>query len=80
MRHALAHNEGGEEWVGQMKITLLPDTYFIENLSVSSLQDRMYCIVDLEGTGINPVVESVTQSGYEYDLPILKRHCDEYLT
>ncbi|WP_413409400.1 PolC-type DNA polymerase III [Paenibacillus amylolyticus] len=127
-----------------MKITLLPDTYFIENLSVSSLQDRMYCIFDLEGTGINPVVESVTQfgamyyqrgqrcnttfssltrankpipeavakltgisnedmveapsfveafqefqkfigdnvlvtqAGYEYDLPILKRHCDEY--
>ena len=46
-----------------MKITLLPDTYFIENLSVSPLQDRMYCIFDLEGTGINPVVESVTQFG-----------------
>ncbi|WP_190945678.1 PolC-type DNA polymerase III [Paenibacillus sp. UASWS1643] len=104
----------------------------------------MYCIFDLEGTGINPVMESVTQfgamhyqrgqqcnttfssltraskpipeavakltgisnedmveapsfveafqsfqefigdsvlvtqAGYEYDLPILKRHCDEY--
>ncbi|MET3829945.1 hypothetical protein ABIC86_001405 [Paenibacillus sp. DS2363] len=37
-----------------MKITLLPDTYFIENLSVSPLQDRMYCIFDLEGRGINP--------------------------
>ncbi|MGW7160076.1 3'-5' exonuclease [Paenibacillus taichungensis] len=125
-----------------MKITFMPDTYTVEELKVSHLQDRMYCIFDLEGTGINPAEESVTQfgamnykkgesldssftslacatkpipeavvkltgisnedmiqapsfaeayqaflefigdkvlvtqAGYEYDLPILKRHCD----
>ncbi|MFS0856623.1 PolC-type DNA polymerase III [Paenibacillus taichungensis] len=125
-----------------MKITFMPDTYTVEDLRVSHLQDRTYCIFDLEGTGINPAEESVTQfgamnykkgesldlsftslacaskpipeavakltgisnedmiqapsfaeayqaflefigdkvlvtqAGYEYDLPILKRHCD----
>ncbi|SEA35214.1 PolC-type DNA polymerase III [Paenibacillus sp. 276b] len=125
-----------------MKITFMPDKYTVEELKVPHLQDRMYCIFDLEGTGINPGEESVTQfgamnykkgesldssfsslvraskpipeavakltgisneemiqapsfaeayqaflefigdkvlvtqAGYEYDLPILKRHCD----
>ncbi len=39
------------------------DTYTVEELKVSHLQDRMYCIFDLEGTGINPAEESVTQFG-----------------
>ncbi|WP_440119054.1 3'-5' exonuclease [Paenibacillus sp. QZ-Y1] len=127
-----------------MKITFMPDTYTVEELKVPQLHDRTYCIFDLEGTGINPAEESVTQfgalyhkkgepldssfsslvratkpipeavakltgisnddmikapsfaegyqaflefigdkvlvtqAGYEYDLPILKRHCDLY--
>jgi len=49
-----------------MKITFMPDTYTVEELKVSHLQDRTYCIFDLEGTGINPAVESVTQFGAMY--------------
>lgn len=49
-----------------MKITFMPDTYTIEELKVSHLQDRTYCIFDLEGTGINPAEESVTQFGAMY--------------
>lgn len=46
-----------------MKITFMPDTYTVEELKVPHLQDRMYCIIDLEGTGINPAEESMTQFG-----------------
>ncbi|MDQ0170176.1 3'-5' exonuclease [Paenibacillus tundrae] len=127
-----------------MKTTFLNDTYTIEDLHVSPLQGQTYCIFDLEGTGILPDRESVTQfgamlynnrdqlyetfstlsraekpipqavaqltgitnedmitapsfieafqaftdfigdrvlvtqAGYEYDLPILRRHCEQY--
>lgn len=46
-----------------MKITFMPDTYTVEELKVPNLHDRTYCIFDLEGTGINPAEESVTQFG-----------------
>ncbi|MCK6073784.1 3'-5' exonuclease [Paenibacillus silvae] len=49
-----------------MKITFESDTYTVEGFSVTSLQDRMYCIFDLEGTGIDIAVESVTQFGAMY--------------
>jgi DNA polymerase III alpha subunit (gram-positive type) len=43
-----------------MKITFMSDTYTVEELKVPHLHDRTYCIFDLEGTGINPTAESVT--------------------
>ncbi|WP_186375410.1 PolC-type DNA polymerase III [Paenibacillus xylanexedens] len=46
-----------------MKITFLPGTYTVDKLDVTPLQDRTYCIFDLEGTGIDTTVESVTQFG-----------------
>lgn len=46
-----------------MKITFEEGTYTIEELSVAPLQNRTYCIFDLEGTGIDPTVEGVTQFG-----------------
>lgn len=46
-----------------MKITFLPDTYTVDKLKVTPLQDRTYCIFDLEGTGIDTTVESITQFG-----------------
>lgn len=49
-----------------MKITFMPNTYTVEELKVPDLHDRTYCIFDLEGTGINPVEESVTQFGAVY--------------
>ncbi|HBU81708.1 MAG TPA: hypothetical protein DEF35_08725 [Paenibacillus sp.] len=49
-----------------MKITFMPDTYTIEELKVPKLHDRTYCIFDLEGTGINPAEDSVTQFGTMY--------------
>ncbi|MDN4603313.1 3'-5' exonuclease [Paenibacillus sp. F6_3S_P_1C] len=49
-----------------MKITFMPDTYIVEELKVPQLHDRTYCIFDLEGTGINPAEESVTQFGAMY--------------
>ncbi|KGP80482.1 MULTISPECIES: exonuclease domain-containing protein [unclassified Paenibacillus] len=49
-----------------MKITFMPDTYTIEELKVPELHDRTYCIFDLEGTGINPAEDSVTQFGTMY--------------
>jgi DNA polymerase III alpha subunit (gram-positive type) len=49
-----------------MKITFMPDTYTVEELKVPDLHDRMYCIFDLEGTGINPAEESVIQFGAMY--------------
>jgi len=131
--------------VKDVKITFLPGTYTVDELIVTPLQDRTYCIFDLEGTGIDTTVESITQfgavsykrgegvsessfsslvraskmipeavekltgitnqamlqaphfnevyerfcsfigdqvlvthAGYEYDLPMLERHCQEY--
>ncbi|WP_153978142.1 PolC-type DNA polymerase III [Paenibacillus xylanilyticus] len=127
-----------------MKITFNPDHYVIDDLHVPKLHEHLYCIFDLEGTGILPDRESVTQfgameykrgevghstfstlsraskpipdavaeltgisnadmktapafveayhsfstfigerllvshAGYEYDLPILKRHCEQF--
>ncbi|MCP1134284.1 3'-5' exonuclease [Paenibacillus polysaccharolyticus] len=46
-----------------MKITFLPGTYPLDELNVTPLEDRTYCIFDLEGTGIDVAVESVTQFG-----------------
>ncbi len=37
--------------------------YTVEELNVTSLLDRTYCISDLEGTGIDTTVESITQFG-----------------
>ncbi|MEC0127425.1 3'-5' exonuclease [Paenibacillus pabuli] len=49
-----------------MKITFRPDTYIVEELKVPHLHGRTYCIFDLEGTGINPAEESITQFGAMY--------------
>lgn len=127
-----------------MKITFKPDRYVVDELHVPKLQEHLYCIFDLEGSGIFPDQESITQfgameykrgevrnstfstlsraskpipdavaeltgisnadmmtapafaeayrlfssfvgekilvthAGYEYDLPILKRHCEQF--
>ncbi|MGF9695772.1 3'-5' exonuclease [Paenibacillus sp. MABNR03] len=126
-----------------MEIKFYPDRYVVDDLYVPELHERLYCIFDLEGTGIHPEQESITQfgamdykrgqtrnstfssfsraskpipnavakltgisnedmitapafteafhafssfvgdkilvthAGYEYDLPILKRHCEQ---
>ncbi|PYE50134.1 DNA polymerase-3 subunit epsilon [Paenibacillus barcinonensis] len=49
-----------------MKITFEPGTYTVEGVSVTPLLNRTYCIFDLEGTGIDTAVESVTQFGAIY--------------
>lgn len=46
-----------------MNITFMQDRYFIEGLQVLNLQRQKYCIFDLEGTGIFPETESITQFG-----------------
>lgn len=46
-----------------MKFTFNLDTYVVDELRIPKLHEHLYCIFDLEGTGILPERESITQFG-----------------
>jgi len=47
-----------------MKISYLSKhEYFLEDIVVKNLQNQMFCVFDLEGTGINFETEHITQIG-----------------
>ncbi|WP_154893478.1 hypothetical protein [Paenibacillus illinoisensis] len=46
-----------------MKFTFNLDTYVVEELHIPKPHEHLYCIFDLEGTGIHPDQESITQFG-----------------